>query len=289
VRLTRGEVDAAVRRRTARSLEGLARPLAPRSAWDDLVLPADRKEMLAEICRHARHRERVLGAWGFRRGLAAGRGQVALFAGASGTGKTLAAGLIAGRLGVDAYQIDLSAVVSKYIGETEKHLARLFDAAEAAGALLFFDEADALFGKRSEVRDAHDRFANIETSYLLQRLDAYDGVIVLASNFRRNMDEAFVRRMQFVVDFPLPEAAQRRQIWARVLPPELPREPGLDVTPLADRFALAGGNIRNIAVAAAFLAAEEDRPLAMRDLVAATRRELQKIGKVVDPGHFAGL
>ena len=289
VRLTRGEVDAAVRRQTARSLAGLARPLAPRSAWDDLVLPADRKEALAELCRHARHRERVLGAWGFRRGLAAGRGQVALFSGASGTGKTLAAGLVAGRLGVDAYQIDLSAVVSKYIGETEKHLARLFDAAEASGALLFFDEADALFGKRSEVRDAHDRYANVETSYLLQRLDAYDGVIVLASNFRRNMDEAFVRRMQFIVDFPLPEAEQRRQIWARVLPPELPREPDLDLTLLADRFALAGGNIRNIAVAAAFLAAEEDRPLAMRHLVAATRRELQKLGKVVGAGHFAGL
>lgn len=287
--LTRGAIDAALRRRASHVLGPLARPLPPRLRWDDLVLAPDRKDMLHELVRHAVHREKVLDAWGFRGGLAGGRGLIALFSGASGTGKTLAAGLVAGKLGVEAYQIDLSAVVSKYIGETEKHLARLFDEAEAASALLFFDEADALFGKRTEVRDAHDRYANIETSYLLQRLDSYDGVVILASNFRRNMDEAFLRRMHFCVDFPLPEAAERLQIWRRVLPPELPREPDLDLAKFAERFQIAGGNIRNIAVAAAFLAAADDAPLGARHLVAATRREFQKLGKVVDAGQFAGL
>ncbi len=287
--LTRRDLDAALRRRASHALGPLARPLTPRLQWEDLVLAPDRKDVLREICRHALHREKVLDAWGMRTGLAGGRGLIALFTGASGTGKTLAAGLIAGKLGVDAYQIDLSSVVSKYIGETEKHLARLFDEAEAASALLFFDEADALFGKRTEVRDAHDRYANIETSYLLQRLDSYDGVVILASNFRRNMDEAFLRRMHFCVDFPLPEAAERLEIWRRVLPPELPRAADIDLPALAERFQLAGGNIRNIAVAAAFLAAADDSPLAMRHLVAATRREFQKLGKVVDAGHFSGL
>ena len=287
--LTRRSVDAALRRRASHVLGPLARPLPPRLQWDDLVLAPDRKDMLRELCRHAVHREKVLDAWGFRGGLAGGRGLVALFTGASGTGKTLAAGLVAGRLGVDAYQIDLASVVSKYIGETEKHLARLFDEAEAASALLFFDEADAVFGKRTEVRDSHDRYANIETSYLLQRLDSYEGVVILASNFRRNIDDAFLRRMHFCVDFPLPEVAERLQIWRRVLPPELPRDPGLELARFAERFPLTGGNIRNIAVAAAYLAAADDVPLAARHLVAATRRELQKLGKVVDDAQFAGL
>ena len=288
-RLSRAELGAAVRRRSLRALGSLARPLVVARGWDDLVLPADRKQILVELCRHAQHRELVLGRWGFRGGLAGGRGLTALFTGASGTGKTLAAGLVAGQLGLDGYQIDLASVVSKYIGETEKQLARLFDEAEAASALLFFDEADALFGKRTEVRDAHDRHANIETSYLLQRLDSYDGVVLLASNFRKNMDEAFLRRLQFIVDFPVPEAQERLQIWRRVLPPALPRADDLDLEALARRFALPGGNIRNIAVAAAFLAAEEGGPLAMRHLVAATRREFQKLGKVVEASHFAGL
>lgn len=289
VRLSREDLGAAVRRRSLRALGALARPLAATRNWDELVLAPERRQILAELCRHAQHRERVLGDWGFRGGLAGGRGLTALFTGASGTGKTLAAGLIAGQLGLDGYQIDLASVVSKYIGETEKQLARLFNEAEAASALLFFDEADALFGKRTEVRDAHDRHANIETSYLLQRLDSYDGVVLMASNFRKNMDEAFLRRLHFVVDFPVPEAAERLQIWRRVLPPELPRAPDLDLEALAARFVLPGGNIRNIAVAAAFLAAEDGGPLAMRHLVAATRREFQKLGKVVEASYFAGL
>ena len=287
-RLSREGLAAAVRRRSLRALGALARPLATTRSWDDLVLAADRKQILAELCRHAQHRELVLEGWGFRSGLAGGRGLTALFTGASGTGKTLAAGLIAGQLGLDGYQIDLASVVSKYIGETEKQLARLFDEAEAASALLFFDEADALFGKRTEVRDAHDRHANIETSYLLQRLDSYDGVVLMASNFRKNMDEAFLRRLQFIVDFPVPEAQERLQIWRRVLPPGLPRGE-LDLEALASRFVLPGGNIRNIAVAAAFLAAQDGGPLAMHHLVAATRREFQKLGKVVEASHFAGL
>lgn len=288
-RLTRAGLAAAVRRRSTRALGALARPLASGRDWDELVLASDRKQLLAGLCRHAQHREQVLESWGFRQGLAGSRGLTALFTGASGTGKTMAAGLIARQLGLEGWQIDLASVVSKYIGETEKQLARLFDEAEAAAALLFFDEADALFGKRTEVRDAHDRYANIETSYLLQRLDHYDGVVVLASNFRKNMDEAFLRRMQFIVDFPVPESRERLAIWNRVLPTTTPRAPDLDLGALAERFVLPGGNIRNIAVAAAFLAAEDGGPLAMRHLVAATRREYQKLGKVVEAACFSGL
>ena len=198
----------------------------------------------------------------------------------------MAAEIIAGELGLDLYKIDLSRVVSKYIGETEKNLARIFAEAETSNAILFFDEADALFGKRSEVRDAHDRYANIEIAYLLQKMDEYEGVVILATNLRKNMDDAFVRRVHFTVEFPFPAAEDRRRIWEKIWPAETPRSPELDLSIMAGRFELAGGSIRNIAVAAAFLAANDGQGIEMGHLLHATQREYQKMGKVVVDGEF---
>jgi SpoVK/Ycf46/Vps4 family AAA+-type ATPase len=210
----------------------------------------------------------------------------ALFAGPSGTGKTMAADIMAGELGLDLYKIDLSSVVSKYIGETEKNLARIFQEAETSNAILFFDEADALFGKRSEVRDSHDRYANIEISYLLQRMEEYSGMVILASNLHKNMDDAFVRRMHFTVEFPFPNEKNRRRIWEKIWPAETPRSPALDLDFMARRFEMAGGNIRNMALAAAFFAAEDGALVDMRHLIRAAQREYQKMGKVVVNGEF---
>jgi len=254
------------------------------------VLPDDQKDRLEEIVIHVRHRRRVLGDWGFGRTLSLGKGLGALFSGPPGTGKTMAAGVLAAELGLPLYQIDLSSVVSKYIGETEKQLARVFDEADAMGAMLFFDEADAMFGKRTEVRDAHDRNANLETSYLLQRLEAYEGVVILASNFAKNMDEAFVRRLRFIIEFPMPGEEERRRIWERVFPDEAPRDRGVDLGFLARRLEVPGGVIRNIALGAAFLAASEGGEGAvvrMNHVLTAARREYQKMGKMVDPRWLA--
>jgi SpoVK/Ycf46/Vps4 family AAA+-type ATPase len=228
-----------------------------------------------------RGRPQVLEQWGVGRQLAASNGVTMLFAGPPGTGKTMAAEVIASELGLDLYKIDLSTVISKYIGETEKNLERIFDEAQSSNAILFFDEADALFGKRSEVKDAHDRYANIETSYLLQRMEAYDGVTILATNLRANLDEAFTRRLQFALDFPFPEEEDRLRIWETLFPAEVPRAPDLDFELLARRFKLAGGNIRNIIVASAFLAAADDSPVTMEHLLHATRREMQKMGRLI--------
>ncbi|WP_437295414.1 ATP-binding protein [Sorangium sp. So ce426] len=280
------DVTAACRLRHGRKLAALARRIPPQFGWDDLVLPPDRKAALREVCLQLKHRSRVLGAWGFERKLGPGRPLSALFSGPPGTGKTMAAGVIAGELGVELFHIDLSRVVSKYIGETEKHLAELFADAEAANAALFFDEADALFGKRTEVRDAHDRYANQETSYLLQRVDAYEGVVLLATNLVKNVDEAFVRRLGFVIEFPAPGPAERLKIWQKIWPAEAPLAPDVDLAFLADRIDLSGGYIRNVALAASFLAAEEGAPIGMRHLVHAARREYQKMGKVVDAGRL---
>jgi SpoVK/Ycf46/Vps4 family AAA+-type ATPase len=234
----------------------------------------------------------VLGDWGFQGRIAAGRGLAALFAGPPGTGKTMAAGVIANQLGLDLYRIDLSQVVSKYIGETEKNLARIFAEAESSNAVLLFDEADALFGKRTEIGDAHDRYANIETSYLLQRMEDYEGIAILASNLRQNMDEAFLRRLRFVVEFPFPDAAHRLHIWQRHLRTDAPLDGDLDLPLLAERVAVSGGNIRNIVLAAAFLAAGEGQPIGMAHLLRAARREYEKVGKlwhdVQEPRSLAG-
>ena len=225
--------------------------------------------------------------WGFEGKQSLGKGLNVLLAGPSGTGKTMAAGIMAGELGLDLYKIDLSTVVSKFIGETEKNLSRVFAEAETSNAILFFDEADALFGKRTEVRDAHDRYANIEVSYLLQRMEEYDGVVLLATNMRKNMDEAFVRRMHFMLEFPMPSEDDRRRIWQQVWPDDAPRSEDLDLDAVACRFELSGGNIRNVALAAAFLAADDGGgPIAMTHLLRAIRREYQKMGKVVAEQEF---
>jgi SpoVK/Ycf46/Vps4 family AAA+-type ATPase len=269
-----------------RKLAKLARKIAPHYTWDDIVLPPDRLEQLREICNYVKYRARVYDEWGFDRKLSLGKGLNVLFAGPSGTGKTMAAEIMAGELGLDLYKIDLSTVVSKYIGETEKNLARIFAEAETSNAILFFDEADALFGKRSEVRDSHDRYANIEISYLLQRMEEYEGVVILATNLRKNMDDAFVRRMHFTVEFPFPSEPYRRRIWEKIWPEDTPRSPELDLDFVARRFEMAGGNIRNVALAAAFLAADDGRVVDMAHLVRATQREYQKMGKVVVEGEF---
>ncbi|MBX3158042.1 MAG: ATP-binding protein [Deltaproteobacteria bacterium] len=280
--LATSDLDEACRRQSGRRFGAFARKVPTRVGWHELVLAEARLERLQELCDHARHRAVVLERWGFDRRLPNNKGLGVLFAGAPGTGKTLAASIIAGELGLDLFQIDLAAVVSKWIGETEKHLSRIFDEAERGNAVLFFDEADALFGKRTELRDAHDRYANLETSYLLQRIESYEGVVILASNFRRNLDDAFVRRLRFIIEFPLPDAQERLLIWERIWPAETPRAADLDLPLLAERLELAGAHIRNIALAAAFLAAAEHTPVAQRHLLRAARREYQKLGKMVD-------
>ncbi|WP_329477751.1 ATP-binding protein [Kribbella sp. NBC_01484] len=275
------DLFAAARALSGAGLSGLARKVTPRRHLDDIVLPPDRLDQLREVCDALRYRSRVYEDWGFDKRFSLGTGLNILFAGPSGTGKTLAAEILAGELGVELYKIDLAAVVSKYIGETEKNLARIFAEAEAASAILFFDEADALFGKRSAVKDSHDRYANIEIGYLLQQMDEFDGTVVLATNLRRNMDDAFVRRMHFTVEFPLPDEPDRLRIWDGIWPATTPLDPELDHAELAHRVELSGGHIRNIAVAAAFLAAADGRAVTMEHLQRATRREYQKLGQIV--------
>jgi hypothetical protein len=275
------DLFAAARALSGVGLSGLARKVTPRRRLHDIVLPPDRLDQLREVCDALRYRSRVYEDWGFDKRFSLGTGLNILFAGPSGTGKTLAAEILAGELGVELYKIDLAAVVSKYIGETEKNLARIFAEAEAASAILFFDEADALFGKRSAVKDSHDRYANIEIGYLLQQMDEFDGTVVLATNLRRNMDDAFVRRMHFTVEFPLPDEPDRLRIWDGIWPATTPLDPELDHAELAHRVELSGGHIRNIAVAAAFLAAADGRAVTMEHLQRATRREYQKLGQIV--------
>ncbi len=267
-------------------LDGLAHQVEPRYGWDDIVLTRDNRAQLAELCARVRHEQQVLGDWGFGRKHVRRSGLTALFVGPPGTGKTMAAEVIASTLGLELFRIDLAAIVSKYIGETEKNLERIFRAADRGNALLLFDEADALFGKRSETRDAHDRYANVEVAYLLQRLETYEGLAILTTNLRGNVDEAFLRRLDFVVEFPLPEEAERLAIWRRAFPSEAPRGDDVDLAFLARKFRLAGGHIRNVALAAAFLAASEDSSISMRHLVRAMRREHQKLGKLIGDADF---
>lgn len=267
-------------------LNDLAQRIEPRAGWDDLVLPLPQLEGLRQIAVHVRQRARVYEDWGFADKCARGLGISALFSGASGTGKTMAAEVLANELKLDLYRIDLSAMVSKYIGETEKNLRRVFDAAEAGGAILLFDEADALFGKRSEVKDSHDRYANIEVSYLLQRMEAYRGLAILTTNMKSALDKAFMRRLRFVVQFPFPDAAQRAEIWRRVFPTQTPTE-DLDATKLA-RLNIAGGNIRNIALNASFLAADVEERVRMNHLLAAARSEYAKLEKSLNDAEIGG-
>jgi len=272
------------RRHCRGDLGQMAQRLIPHAEWDDVVLPKGQKTVLRDISRQVRHRATVYDKWGFAGKSERGLGISALFAGESGTGKTMAAEVLAADLALDLYRIDLSAVVSKYIGETEKNLERLFQAAESSGAILLFDEADALFGKRSEVKDSHDRYANIELAYLLQRMESYRGLSILTSNMKSALDTAFLRRIRFVVQFPFPDVAQRSQIWHKIFPDTLPRGE-LQIEQLA-RLHLAGGNIRNIAMNAAFLAAEKNEPLSMADLAHAVRMEYVKLEKTVNEAEL---
>jgi hypothetical protein len=276
----------ACRKQSRPRLEGLAQRLEPSATWDDLVLPEKQKQLLAHIAIHVRQRNKVYTTWGFGSRGARGLGISALFSGPSGTGKTMAGEVLANELRLDLYRIDLSQVISKYIGETEKNLRRVFDAADEGGAILLFDEADALFGKRSEVKDSHDRYANIEVSYLLQRMESYRGLAVLTTNRKDSLDTAFLRRIRFVVEFPFPEASQRAEMWLRAFPLETPTE-GLRADRLA-RLSAAGGNIRNIAMGAAFLAADAGEPVRMSHLLSAARSEFTKIERPLTDLETAG-
>ncbi|MGO9237006.1 MAG: ATP-binding protein [Methylocella sp.] len=269
-----------------RSFDSLAKRIEPRARWDDLVLPTAQIETLRHIAIHLRQRAVVNERWGFSARYSRGLGLSALFSGASGTGKTMAAEILAAELDLDLYQIDLASVVSKYIGESEKNLRRLFDVADESGAILLFDEADALFGKRSEVRDSHDRYANLEISYLLQRMEAYRGVAILTTNMQHALDPAFARRIRFIVQFPFPDAVSRGRIWQRVFPAATPLGE-LDFEKLA-QLNISGGVIRNIATHSAFLAAEDRTSIAMTHLLAAARIEYSKLDKPLTVAETRG-
>jgi SpoVK/Ycf46/Vps4 family AAA+-type ATPase len=266
--------------RTRPRLDTLAQRIDARATWEDIVLPEREIALLREIAAQVTQRSQVYDGWGFRQKMNRGFGISVLFAGESGTGKTMAAEVLANELQLNLYRIDLSAVVSKYIGETEKNLRRLFDAAEEGGAILFFDEADALFGKRSEVKDSHDRYANIEINYLLQRMEGYRGLAVLATNLKSALDRAFLRRLRFVVNFPFPGHAERLAIWQKVFPQQTPSE-GLDYGYLA-RLNLTGGSIHNVAINAAFRAAGAGESLTMPHVLEAARTEFYKLEQPVD-------
>jgi SpoVK/Ycf46/Vps4 family AAA+-type ATPase len=279
-RIEAPDLQKACRNQAAVKISSLAQKIEPRYGWEDIVLPADQLAQLKEICLQARNLDIVYGDWGFEKKLSLGRGLNVLFSGAAGTGKTMAAEVIARELGLDLYKIDLSQVVSKYIGETEKNLHQVFQEARNSYAILFFDEADALFGKRSEVKDAHDRYSNIEIGYLLQKMEEYDGIAILATNLRQNMDEAFVRRLQVIVDFPFPNQEYRKLIWGVVFPSESPIAADVEMGRLAREIRVAGGSIKNIAVSAAFFAAADGGVIRMSHLMRAARREYQKLGRI---------
>jgi len=285
--VTTQDLYSACRKQSRQKLNLLSRKIHPKYHWDDIVLPKDQMEQLREVCSYVKHYHTVYSDWGFDRKLSLGKGLNVLFGGPSGTGKTMAAEIMANELGLDLYKIDLSAIVSKYIGETEKNLDRIFREGQTSNAILFFDEADALFGKRSEVRDSHDRYANIEIAYLLQKMEEYDGVVILATNLRKNMDEAFARRMHFTVEFPIPDESDRYRIWQGIFPREAPLAEDVDLSFLARQFKITGGNIRNIALSAAFLAAQDGGNIAMGNLIKGTKREYQKIGKLCTETDFA--
>jgi hypothetical protein len=283
--LTLPDLQEGAQSQSSRGLRKLAQKIELRYGWDDLILPPRPVQQLRDVCRAVAWRHVVHGEWGLAR-RASGLGVAVLLTGASGTGKTMAASVVARELGLEMYRIDLSAVVSKYIGETEKNLDRVFNEAQTSNAVLFFDEADALFGKRSEVKDAHDRYANVETAYLLQRMESYDGVTVLATNLGRNLDEAFARRMFASIELPFPDAPHRLRIWRAILGADAPVADDIDAGFLARQFELSGGNIRNVVLAAAYAAAAAGAPVTMHELILATARELHKIGRLPSRAEF---
>jgi hypothetical protein len=280
------DLRAGARAQNGAGLDRLARHITPTVTWDDLVLPDPTHRQLTELSMRARHRDRVLGDWRMRPGGGRGRGVLALFAGESGTGKTMSAEVVAADLGMDLYVVDLSTVVDKYVGETEKNLERIFTEAAGVNGVLLFDEADAIFGKRSAVQDAHDRYANVESAYLLQRMETFNGIAILTTNLRANLDEAFTRRLDVIADFPLPDRDQRRALWDRCLGEAIPRAEDLDLDFCAARFELSGGSIRACAITAAYLAAEAARPVSMDELITATRQEYGKLGRLILDSDF---
>ncbi len=279
-KMTLDHLYAASRNQSNQKLAELAVKINPKYQWTDIVLAEEKILQLKEICSQVKYRHRVFSQWGFQEKLSYGKGLSVLFSGSPGTGKTMAAQVLAHELQLDLYKIDLSSVVSKYIGETEKNLARIFYEAETSNAILFFDEADALFGKRTEVMDAHDRYANIETSFLLQKMEEYEGVVILATNLRKNMDEAFTRRIRFIVEFPFPDEKNRLHIWKTHFPEGVPLDRGIDYEFLARQFPVSGGSIRNIVLNAAFCAARDGGVIGMEHILSGTRREFEKIGKL---------
>ncbi|MHB1521680.1 MAG: ATP-binding protein [Ferrimicrobium sp.] len=281
-----GDVVASARAQSGHGLERLTRCVHPASDWDQLVVPWTVEERLRSLANRARHRHTVIEGWGLRPGGARGAGVVGLFFGESGTGKTLAAEVIAKELGLDLYVVNLATVVDKYVGETEKNLEAIFEQAAQANGVLLFDEADALFGKRTEGGDAHDRYANIEVAYLLQKIESFDGLAILATNLRANMDPAFVRRIDVVVDFPMPAVDQRLRLWQRYLPSQLALDDGVDLGFLAKSFRLTGGSIQNICIGSAFDAYARDGIVTMETLVRATQRELEKLGRLCVEADF---
>jgi ATPase family associated with various cellular activities (AAA) len=274
------ELLAAARAQSDQSLGKLAVKVASSHTWDELVLAPVTLRQIKAIAAAIKNQHVVYSSWGFERRIASGKGLKVLFAGASGTGKTMTAGVIARDLGLDLYKIDLSGIVSKYIGETEKNLDRIFQAARSSNAILFFDEADALFGKRSEVKDAHDRYANIEVAYLLQKVEEHAGPVILASNLSKNIDQAFARRMHYVIEFPLPDETHRERLWRGMFPAQTPLAAEVDLAFLAKQFAISGGDIQNVALDAAFLAAEDGRVIAMKHLAKAMARQMVKQGRI---------
>ena len=274
------------RNESNQGLDHYAHRVRPRFRWRDIVLPDDTRRQLKEICSCVNLRQSVFGGWGFDRKFSLGKGLNVLFCGSSGTGKTMSAEIIAGELELDLFKIDLSSVVSKYVGETERNLSRIFGEAESSNSILFFDEADALFGKRSEVKDAHDRYANIEINYLLQKLDDYEGIIILATNLKNNLDAAFTRRLNYTVEFPFPDEQYRHLIWRQVFPEEAPVAEDVDFAFLAERFRMAGGNIKNIALNSAFMAATKEDEIRMEHIILAIKREYQKLGKLCTKSEY---
>jgi SpoVK/Ycf46/Vps4 family AAA+-type ATPase len=285
-KMTLHHLYAASRDQSNQKLTELAVKISPKYGWPDIVLAEEKILQLNEICSQVKYRYRVFDQWDFQEKLSYGKGLSVLFTGAPGTGKTMAAQVMARELQLDLYKIDLSSVVSKYIGETEKNLARVFHEAETSNAILFFDEADALFGKRTEVSDAHDRYANIETSFLLQKMEEYEGVVILATNLRKNMDEAFTRRIRFIVEFPFPDEKSRLHIWKTHFPKQAPLDKGIDYEFLAKQFPVSGGSIRNIVLNAAFFAAQNGRTIGMTHILNSAKREYEKIGKLWDEKSF---
>ncbi|WP_171684451.1 ATP-binding protein [Paenibacillus planticolens] len=262
-------------------LERKATRIEPRYQWGDIILPPEQKDQLRNACNQVKYRGVVYSDWGFEKKLAYGKGLSMLFAGPPGTGKTMSAQVVAGDLQLELYKVDLSQVISKYIGETEKNLHEIFEEAQLSNAVLFFDETDALFGKRSEVKDSHDKYANIETAYLLQKMEEYQGITVLATNLLNNIDEAFLRRINYVIKFPFPDSEYREKIWQSMFPPAAPLSADVDFKYLAQHYEIAGGNIKNVVLSSAFLAAEAGEPIRMPHIIKSIRHELQKSGKIL--------